>query len=68
MLNLSKIKNCLLILTVRMEVFMSVQLLDKTRKINKLLHNNNSHKVVFNDICEVLSNILLSNIFSTFLN
>lgn len=41
---------------------MSVQLLDKTRKINKLLHNNNSHKVVFNDICNVLSEILLSNI------
>lgn len=41
---------------------MSVQLLDKTRKINKLLHNNNSHKVVFNDICLVLSDILESNI------
>ena len=41
---------------------MSVQLLDKTRKINKLLHNNNSHKVVFNDICKVLSDILCSNI------
>ena len=41
---------------------MSVQLLDKTRKINKLLHNNSSHKVVFNDICKVLSEILLSNI------
>ena len=41
---------------------MSVQLLDKTRKINKLLHNNNSHMVVFNDICEVLSEILVSNI------
>lgn len=41
---------------------MSVQLLDKTRKINKLLHNNNSHKVVFNDICEVLSETLDSNI------
>lgn len=41
---------------------MSVQLLDKTRKINKLLHNNNSYKVVFNDICSVLSDILLSNI------
>lgn len=41
---------------------MSVQLLDKTRKINKLLHNNNSHKVVFNDICQVLSEILESNI------
>ena len=41
---------------------MSVQLLDKTRKINKLLHNNNSSKVVFNDICEVLTEILLSNV------
>ena len=41
---------------------MSVQLLDKTRKINKLLHNNNSSKVVFNDICEVLTEILDSNI------
>lgn len=41
---------------------MSVQLLDRTRKINKLLHNNNSHKVVFNDVCEVLSEILKSNI------
>ena len=36
---------------------MSVQLLDKTRKINKLLHNNHSHRVEFNDICEVLSGI-----------
>ena len=41
---------------------MSVQLLDKTRKINKLLHNNNSSKVVFNDICEVLKEILDSNV------
>lgn len=40
----------------------SVQLLDKTRKINKLLHNNSSHKVVFNDICKVLSDILQSNV------
>lgn len=41
---------------------MSVQLLDKTRKINKLLHNNSSSKVVFNDICEVLTGILDSNV------
>ena len=41
---------------------MSVQLLDKTRKINKLLHNNNSSKVVFNDICAVLTEILESNV------
>lgn len=40
---------------------MGVQLLDKTRKINKLLHNNNSSKVVFNDICRVLTDILDSN-------
>ena len=40
----------------------SVQLRDKTRKINKLLHNNNSSKVVFNDICDVLTEILKSNV------
>ena len=40
----------------------SVQLLDKTRKIGKLLHNNNSSKVVFNDICRVLCEILSSNV------
>ena len=41
---------------------MSVQLLDKTRKINGLLHNNSSSKVVFNDICNVLTEILDSNV------
>ena len=41
---------------------MGVQLLDRTRKINKLLHNNNTSKVVFNDICDVLSEILDSNV------
>ena len=40
----------------------SVQLLDKTRKIGKLLHNNNSSKVVFNDICDVMTDILASNV------
>lgn len=40
----------------------SVQLLDKTRKIGKLLHNNNSSKVVFNDICEVMREIVSSNV------
>ena len=40
----------------------SVQLLDKTRKIGKLLHNNNSSKVVFNDICKVMKDILNSNV------
>lgn len=40
----------------------SIQLLDKTRKINKLLHNNTSTKVIFDDICDVLSRILDSDI------
>ncbi len=40
----------------------SVSLLDKTRKIGKLLHNNNTSKVVFNDICDVMKEILESNI------
>lgn len=40
----------------------SVQLLDKTRKIGKLLHNNNSSKVVFSDICRVMREIMNSNV------
>lgn len=40
----------------------SIQLLDKTRKIGELLHNNNSSKVVFNDICRVMKDILGSNV------
>ncbi len=47
---------------MEVDIQMSVQLLDKTRKINKLLHNNNSHRVEFVDICDVLSSILESNI------
>ncbi|MBQ4069095.1 MAG: GTP-sensing pleiotropic transcriptional regulator CodY [Lachnospiraceae bacterium] len=39
---------------------MGVQLLDKTRKLNNLLHNNSSNKVVFNDMCDVLSDVLAS--------
>ncbi|MBQ9512684.1 MAG: GTP-sensing pleiotropic transcriptional regulator CodY [Lachnospiraceae bacterium] len=38
-----------------------MQLLDKTRKIGKLLHNSNSGKVIFSDICKVLCEILSSN-------
>jgi len=41
---------------------MSVQLLDKTRKINRLLHDNNGRKLIYNDICNVLSDILESNV------
>lgn len=39
-----------------------VQLLDKTRKIGKLLHNNNSSKVIFNDICTVMQEAMRSNV------
>lgn len=41
---------------------MSIQLLDKTRKINKLLHNNSSGRFMFSDICKVLSDVLASNV------
>jgi len=40
----------------------SIQLLDKTRKIGMLLHNNDSSKVVFSDICNVMKDILASNV------
>jgi len=39
----------------------SVQLLDKTRLIGRLLHENSANKVVFNDLCGVLGQTLLSN-------
>lgn len=41
---------------------MSVQLLDKTRKINSLLHNNATTTFVFSDICAVLCETLASNV------
>jgi transcriptional pleiotropic repressor len=40
----------------------SVQLLDKTRKIVKLLYSNNAGKVVFTDICKVMRDITDSNV------
>lgn len=40
----------------------SIELLDKTRKINKLLHNNKKSKVVFDDMCVVMKDILSSNV------
>ena len=42
---------------------MSVELLDKTRKINKLLQDKlDKNRVVFNDLCRILSAELYSNI------
>lgn len=41
---------------------MSVELLDRIRKINKLLHNNTSNVFVFNDICHALSDAMGSNV------
>ena len=40
----------------------NVVLLDNTRKIEKLIHNNDTGKVVFNDICRVMSDILHAHI------
>ena len=44
---------------------MGVELLDKTRKINRLLHSSSSKKLLFNDVCDTLSEILDSNIVIT---
>ena len=41
---------------------MSVELLDRIRKINKLLHNNASNVFVFNDVCHALSDAMDSNV------
>ncbi len=43
-------------------VNMSVQLLDRTRKISQLLHNNTSYVVVFSDICKCVGDILDANV------
>ncbi len=41
---------------------MSVELLDRTRKINKLLQKTGTERVIFKDICEVMSDILESTV------
>lgn len=40
----------------------SVQLLDDTRKINRILHKKNNGKVVFSDICDAMKGVLYSNV------
>jgi len=42
---------------------MSVDLLDKTRKINGLLRDNRVSKVAFTDLCQVLGDLLDSKVF-----
>ena len=39
---------------------MSVELLDRTRKIGRLLNDRQSSKVAFSDICSVLGQMMLS--------
>ena len=46
----------------QMQTSNNVVLLDNTRKIEKLIHNNDTGKVVFNDICRVMSEILHAHI------
>jgi transcriptional pleiotropic repressor len=43
-------------------LILSVQLLDRTRKINKLLQKTGTERVIFTDICKVMSDILDSNV------
>lgn len=42
---------------------MSIELLDKTRKINSLLHDRRSSKVAFTDICAILEHLLKASVF-----
>ncbi len=42
---------------------MSIELLDRTRRINRLLHDNRVGKVAFTDICKVLGELLSSDVF-----
>lgn len=42
---------------------MSVDLLDKTRKIGGLVRNSRVPKLAFNDICKILSELLSSNVY-----
>jgi transcriptional pleiotropic repressor len=42
---------------------MSKELLEKTRRINKLLQRSAGYPVDFNDICGILSDILSSNVY-----
>lgn len=41
---------------------MSLELLDKTRKLNNVLHNFTERKIAFDDICTVLSESVTSNV------
>lgn len=41
---------------------MSIELLDRTRRINRLLHDNRAGKVAFTDICSVLGELLVSDV------
>lgn len=40
----------------------SVELLDNTRRLNAILHRKNSGKVVFNDICDAMCDVLYANV------
>ena len=42
---------------------MSVELLDKTRKINQLLRDNRVSKVAFTDLCRLLGELLESSVY-----
>lgn len=41
---------------------LSIQLLDKTRKINRLLQNTGTKGVIFSEVCEIMSVLLKANV------
>lgn len=41
---------------------MSVQLLDRIRKVNRLLHNNAGYKISVDEVCGLLGRLLLSDV------
>lgn len=42
---------------------MSVQLLDRIRKVNRLLHNNAGYKISVDEVCGLLGKLILSDVF-----
>lgn len=42
---------------------MMIELLDKTRQINRLLQENRASQVAFNDVCRVLGDLLESHVY-----
>lgn len=42
---------------------MASSLLEKTRKLNRILQQTGNHKIAFGDLCDILREILISNVY-----